>query len=202
MWFTVISLKPNPGSFHFRTLQVVYNKYEKSDNELLILTRDMLIYQKHSYFLAKKVYKSVNYLNPQFTCNYFNFSTLPYELRIWSNANCAETRTCSYEINSLLFRGSLQLNNLPRNVKERHSVEQLKEILKELRSLTCSYVVHALTGSCLVKLRNWNYQSLLGNTFQWRVVSHRNQSFASRCYLVDFFLWRGIFYWDAFSNRL
>ena len=51
---------------HFRTLQVVYNTYEKSYNELLILNRDISIHQKHLHFLATDVYKSVNNLNPKF----------------------------------------------------------------------------------------------------------------------------------------
>ena len=57
---------------HFSTSQVVYNKYEKSYNELLILNRDISIHQKHQHFLATNVYKSVNNLNPQFMWNYFN----------------------------------------------------------------------------------------------------------------------------------
>ena len=48
----------------FRTLQVVYNTYRKSYNELLILNRDILIHQKDLQFLTTEVYKSVNDLNP------------------------------------------------------------------------------------------------------------------------------------------
>ena len=39
--------------------------------------------------------------------NYFNISTLPYELRKSNKVNLPETRTCRYGINSLLFRGTL-----------------------------------------------------------------------------------------------
>ena len=125
---------------HFRTLQVVYNTYEKSYNELLILNRDISIHQKHLHFLATEVYKSIN-LNPQFMWNYFNFSTLTYKLRKGNKVNLPETRTCHYGINSLLFRGALLWNNLPGNVKENHSGTQYKEKIKERGNLTYSCVM-------------------------------------------------------------
>ena len=126
---------------HFETLQVVYNTYEKSYNELLILNRDISIHQKHLHFLTMEVYKSVNNLNSQFMWNYFNFSTLPYELKKGNKVNLPEIRTCHYGINSLLFHGPSVLNNLPRNVKESHSEAQFKEKIKELGNLTYPYVV-------------------------------------------------------------
>ena len=50
------SLISKVQKIHFRTLQVVYNTYEKSYNELLILNRDISIHQKHLHFLATEVY--------------------------------------------------------------------------------------------------------------------------------------------------
>ena len=79
---------------HFTTLQVVYNIYEKSYNELLILNRTISIHQKHLHFLATEVYKSVNNLNPQGMWNYFNFSTLSNELRKGNKVNLPETPIC------------------------------------------------------------------------------------------------------------
>ena len=101
------TLIPKVQKIHFRTLQMVYNTYEKSYNELLILNRDKSIHQKHLHFWATEVYKPVNNLNPEFMWNYFNFSTLPYELRKGNKVNLPETRTCHCGIKSLLFRGAL-----------------------------------------------------------------------------------------------
>ena len=61
----------------FSTLQMVYNTYEKSYNELFILNRHTSIHQKHLHFLATEV----DNLNSQSMWNYFNISTLPFELR-------------------------------------------------------------------------------------------------------------------------
>ena len=106
-----------------------------------MLNRDISIHQKHLHFLATGVYKSVNKLNLQFMWNYFNFSTVPYELRKGNKVNLPETWTCCYGINSLLFCGALLWNNLLHNVKESHSVAQFKEKNKELGNLMCSCVV-------------------------------------------------------------
>ena len=95
----------------------------------------------HLHFLATEVYKSINELNPQFMSNYFNFSTLPYELRKGNKVNLPKIRSCRYWINSLLFRGALQWNNLARNVKESHSMAECKEKIKKIGNLTCSCVV-------------------------------------------------------------
>ena len=134
------SLISKAQKIHFRTLQMVYNTYDKSYNELLILKRDMSIHQKHLHFFATEFYKSVNNLNPQFMWNYCNISTLIYKLRKGDKVNLPETQTSSYGINSLLFRGALLWNNLPRNVKESHSVAEFKEKIKEIGNLTCSCV--------------------------------------------------------------
>ena len=110
---------------------MVYNKYKKSYNELLILNRDISIHQKPLHFLATEVDKSVDNLNSQFMWNSFNISTLPHELRKRNKVNLPETRNCRYRINSLLFRGALLWNNLPCNAKESHSVAEFKEKIKE-----------------------------------------------------------------------
>ena len=67
--------------------------------------------------------------------NYFNFSTLCYELRKGNKVNLLEKRTSRCGVNSLLFRGALLWNNLPSKVKESHSVA-FKEKIKELGNLT------------------------------------------------------------------
>ena len=63
---------------HHRTLQVVYETYKKSCKDLLLMNDD---YQKHLHFLATKLLKSFNNLNPQFTWNYFTFKPIPYDLK-------------------------------------------------------------------------------------------------------------------------
>ena len=50
---------------HHRTLQVVYDDFNKSYDELLELNNDLSIHQRHLRYLAIEVFKSIIRLNPQ-----------------------------------------------------------------------------------------------------------------------------------------
>ena len=49
---------------HDRTLQLVYNDFDKSYDELLELNRDRSIHQRHLRCLATELFKSIMHLNP------------------------------------------------------------------------------------------------------------------------------------------
>ena len=92
-------------------------------------------------FLKKPVLrKSGNNLNPQFLCNCFNFSTLPYELRKGNKVNLREKMDFPLRDKFYIISWSFAVEQLTRNIKESHSVEQFKEKIKELGNLTFSCV--------------------------------------------------------------
>ena len=66
---------------HHRTLQVVYDDFNKSYDLLLELNNDLSIYQRHLHYLAIEVFKSIMDLNPQFMWSYFEEKPMPYNLR-------------------------------------------------------------------------------------------------------------------------
>ena len=66
---------------HHRTLQVVYNEYNKSYQELLQLNNIVSIHQRHLQYLALEVFKSLMHLNPEFMWSYFNEKPITYDLR-------------------------------------------------------------------------------------------------------------------------
>ena len=66
---------------HHRTLQVVYNEYNKSYEELLQLNNIVSTHQRHLQYLALEVFKSLMHLNPEFTWYDFNENPIPYDLR-------------------------------------------------------------------------------------------------------------------------
>ena len=66
---------------HFRTLQIVYNNYDKSYHDLLNFSNDVSIQQRHLRFLAIEVYKSLTNINPEFMWEFFNKKTVKYNLR-------------------------------------------------------------------------------------------------------------------------
>ena len=66
---------------HHRTLQVVYNEYNKSYKQLLQLNINMSIHQKHLWYLSLEVFKSLMHLNLEFMQSYFNENPIPHDLR-------------------------------------------------------------------------------------------------------------------------
>ena len=52
-----------------------------------------------------------------------------------------QTHSTRHGINSLLFRGSIYWNNLPREIKESLSIEEFHKRVKEHGGLPCSCVV-------------------------------------------------------------
>ena len=67
--------------------------------------------------------------------NYFKTIFFPYHMHL------PPAHSILHGINSLLFRGSLLWNNLPREIKESLFIEEFKKRLKEHGALPCSCVV-------------------------------------------------------------
>ena len=66
---------------HKRTLQIVYDVYDESYENLLNRSDDISLHQKHLRYLAIEVYKSLAKLNPGFIWNFFERNHTPYNLR-------------------------------------------------------------------------------------------------------------------------
>ena len=126
---------------HFRTLQTVYNNYDKPYHDLLKLSTDVSIHQKHLRFLAIEVYKSFMVINPEFMWEFFNKYQVQYNLRKGDIVHLPPARSSFYDINSLAFRESLLWNSLPGNVKQSHNLEEFKLKLRNLGNINCTCVV-------------------------------------------------------------
>ena len=66
---------------HCRTLQIVYNNYDKSYHDLLKFSNDVSIHQRHLRFLTVEVYKSLMNINPEFMWEFFNKNPVQYNLK-------------------------------------------------------------------------------------------------------------------------
>ena len=111
---------------HFQTLQIVYNSYDKSYQDLLNFSDDVSIHQKHFGFLAIEVYKSLMNINPEFMWEFSNTNPVQYNLRKGDIVNLPPVRSSCYGINSLALRGRLLWNSLPSYVKQSHNLEEFK----------------------------------------------------------------------------
>ena len=92
---------------HTRTLQIVFDVYDKSYENLLNRSDDIPIHQKHQRYLAIEVYKSLAKLNFGFMQNFFEGKHTPYNLRRGDLLLLPPAKSIRYGVNSLAFRGSL-----------------------------------------------------------------------------------------------
>ena len=97
----------------FKTLQVVYNNYMATYDELLALNNKLKIHQRHLQFLAIGTYKSKTKLNPSFMWKIYKEKNIPYLLRRGISLFIPNANTQKYGINSLNFRAGVLRNNLP-----------------------------------------------------------------------------------------
>ena len=102
---------------------------------------DISIHEKHLRYLTIEVYKSLIMLNRGFMWNFFERSHIPYNLRRGDLLLLPPAKCTRYGVNSLAFRGSLLLNNLPPRVKESQTLEEFKNRIKNLRSIHCTCTV-------------------------------------------------------------
>ena len=65
----------------YKSLQVVYNNYMATYDELLALDNKLKIHQRHLQFLAIEIYKSKNKFNPSFMWKTYKEKNISYSLR-------------------------------------------------------------------------------------------------------------------------
>ena len=90
-----------------RILQIVYDIYDESYENLLSRSGVISIHQKHLRYLAVKVYKSLTKLNSWFMSIFFETNHIPYNLQQVDLLLLPPAKSTCYGVNSLAFRGSL-----------------------------------------------------------------------------------------------
>ena len=83
--------------------------------------------------MAIEVYRSLTKLNPGFMWNFFERDHTPYNLRRGDLLILSPAKSTRYDVNFLAFRVSLLWDNLPAQVNESQSLEELKNRIKNLR---------------------------------------------------------------------
>ena len=84
----------------YKTLQVVYNNYMTTYDELLALDNKLKIHQRQLQFLAIEMYKSKNKLNPNFMWKTYKEENILYSLRRGISLLIPNANTQKYGINS------------------------------------------------------------------------------------------------------
>ena len=72
---------------------------------------------------------------------FFERNHTPYNLRRGGLLLLPPAKSIRYGVNYLTFRGSLSWNNLPPQVKASQTLQELKNRIKNLRSISCTCTV-------------------------------------------------------------
>ena len=123
---------------HYRTLQVVYSEYQRFNEELFQINKDISIHQKHLRILALEVYKSIMHLNSQFIWHCFNTNPIPFNLRKASRLLIPPAKSANFGTDSITFRGSFLWDNLPLRLKNTQTIDDFTFELKNLGNIYCT----------------------------------------------------------------
>ena len=121
---------------HHKALKVVFNSDDGYD-ELLQMSNEITIHQKHLHALICEVFKSLNNTNSEFTWSYFTFENITYNIRNEPLLKLPDAKAMYCGINSVHFRACLLWNVFPRSVKLNEFNIELKRKLKELGNVDC-----------------------------------------------------------------
>ena len=100
-------------------------------------SKEIPIHVTNLKFLLIEVYKSLNCQNPMFMWDMFKRRETTYDLRVKDLLQLPSTKTTSYGINSILFRGSIMWNSIPDVVKNNQSIASFKKIIKTWNGEKC-----------------------------------------------------------------
>ena len=101
-----------------RALQVVYNNYVLSYNELLVKAKIPSLYVSRIKTIATETYKCINKINPKFLHDLFQVNETEYLLRDQHRVVKPKVSTTTHGLNSFSFEASKIWNDLPCNIKD------------------------------------------------------------------------------------
>ena len=107
---------------HHKPLKAVFNS-DDGYEELLQMSNEITIDQKHPHSLICEVFKSLNNSNPEFMWSYFTFKNITYNIRNRPLLKLPDAKSTYYGINSVLFRACLSILELKRKLKELGNVD-------------------------------------------------------------------------------
>ena len=96
------------------------------------------IHVKNLRCLLREVYKIVNRESPKFLWDMFEIKPSSYDLRSGNRLYLPPTRTQTFGLNSLAFRGSLLWNSLPPDLKSVDSFKSFKAKIKNWSGVNCT----------------------------------------------------------------
>ena len=122
---------------HEKALRLVYNDYNLSFNELLVLDNSFTIHHRNLQKLATEMFKVKHNLSPTFMKNIFPESKIPYNLRYTPEFQTKNIRTVFNGTETISFRGPRTWALVPSEIKMSTSLLQFKEKIKRWKPEGC-----------------------------------------------------------------
>ena len=123
---------------HKRALRILLGDYESTFECLLTKHNEIAIHTKNFQKLMTEVCKSLNQESPSFMGKFFVKRELTYDLQIKNTLLIPPSKTISFGIKSLAFRGSILWNSMPDTIKSIENVFRFKKGIKAWNGDKCS----------------------------------------------------------------
>ena len=122
-----------------RALQIIFNDYTSSYEELLVNAKRPYLYLSRIHALV--IFKSIHSINPAFLHDVFIPRTSVYEMRNQLQLVQPSVHTEKYGIQSFRYQGSKIWNSLPDDIKYVESFDDFKRRIKtwDFELCICNY---------------------------------------------------------------
>ena len=118
------------NTIHERSLRLIFNDYENSFEELLLLNNDFTIHQRCLQMLVIEIYKSVNELSPEIMKNIFPIQKPNYNLRKPNLIRFMNPNSYKFGLNSIKIRSNQIWKKLSNEIKKIDSFEKFKSKIR------------------------------------------------------------------------
>ena len=123
---------------HRRALRILHNNFTYDYKQLLEISGNVNIHVRHLQHLMTEIYKTTNSTNPEFMKQVFKQKECVYNLRNKNLLTLPPTRTATFGIRSISFKGSLIWNMIPNSFKEAKSTAAFRNQIKNWQGTECS----------------------------------------------------------------
>ena len=112
---------------HKCALRILYKDYKSTFEDFFERDKTKTTHTKNLQKLMIEVYKSLNYLNPEYMWELFVKKDVQYNLRTKELCKLPSVSSQCYGLNSLSFRGSLLWNTIDNEIKLSPSLEKFRK---------------------------------------------------------------------------
>ena len=132
------TLETRINRLHQRALQIAYNDYHLSFEELLHKDKSFKIHERNLQKLVTEIYKIKNNLAPTFMKNIFSISDNPVNLRKKTSFNTFNVKTVHNGLDTISYRGPQIWSNVPDEIKKSKSLSEFKFKIKSWKPIGCT----------------------------------------------------------------